>query len=195
MKEIEILVEVYDDLPKIKEVLKQFEYIGLKHTIDEYYYDPKRKDLKPDKDNQLSHCLRLRSKNNEYSITYKDDIFENSQWLYSNEYETKVESIDMLKEIFKRLGLKKFIVIDNEKETYKSDKYEITLENVKDLGIFMEVEYCTNDDVDVKIIKKEIQTFIDSLNINVSKELNIGKPEMYMHKYQVKRIITQKDNE
>ena len=185
MKEIEILVEVYDEIKKIKKSLKDFEYIGLKHTIDEYYYDPKRKNLKPDKDNQLSHCLRLRSKNNDYYITYKDDIFDNGKWLYSNEYETKVESVEMLREIFKRLGLKKFIEIDNEKEIYKSDKYEIAIENVKGLGIFMEVEYCTNKDVDITNIKKEIQDFIDSLNINVSEELNMGKPEMYLRKYNI----------
>ncbi len=182
MKEIEILVEVYDDIQTIKNALKNYDYIGLKHTIDEYYYDPKREDLKPDNNNQLSHCLRLRSKNNDYLITYKDDVFENGKWLYSNEYETKVESIDTLREIFNKLGLKKFIEIDNEKEIYKSDKYEIAIEKVKDLGMFMEVEYCTNDDVDVTTIKQEIQGFINSLNIKVSKELNMGKPEMYIRK-------------
>ena len=46
----------------------------------------------------------------------------------------------------------------------------------------MEVEYCTNEDVDVKLIKKEIQNFIDGLGLNVSEELNMGKPEMYMKK-------------
>ena len=186
MKEIEILVELYDSIDDAKKILENFEYVGLKHTIDEYYYDPKRDDLKPDKDNQISHCLRLRSKNNEYYITYKDDVFDNGKWLYSNEYETKIDSIDMIKEIFNRLGLKKFIEIDNKKEIYKTDKYEIALENVKDLGVFMEVEYCTNDDVDIISVKKEIQDFIDSLNINVSEELNIGKPEMYLHKYNIK---------
>ena len=186
MKEIEILVEVYDDIDTVKEKLKQFEYVGLKHTIDEYYYDPKRDTLKPDKDNQLSHCLRLRSKNNDYYITYKDDVFENGIWQYSNEYETKVESMDMLKEIFDRLELKKFIEIDNKKEIYKTEKYEIALEDVKDLGLFLEVEYCTNDDVDIKEVKKEIQSFIDDLEINVSKELNIGKPEMYMRNHNIK---------
>ena len=186
MKEIEILVEVYDDIDTVKKKLKQFEYVGLKHTIDEYYYDPKRDTLKPDKDNQLSHCLRLRSKNNDYYITYKDDVFENGIWQYSNEYETKVESMDMLKEIFDRLELKKFIEIDNKKEIYKTEKYEIALEDVKDLGLFLEVEYCTNDDVDIKEVKKEIQSFIDDLEINVSKELNIGKPEMYMRNHNIK---------
>ncbi len=186
MKEIEILVEVYDDINIIKEKLKDYKYIGLKETVDEYYYDPQRDELKPDSNNQLSHCLRLRRNNNDYSITYKDDIFENNKWLYSNEYETKVESMEMLKAIFDRLELKKFIEIDNKKEIYKTDKYEISLEDVKDLGLFLEVEYCTNDEVDINEVKKEIQEFIDELGINVSEELNMGKPEMYLKKFNIK---------
>lgn len=185
MKEIEVLVEVYDNIDKVKDILNKFDYKGNKVTIDEYYYDPLRDTLKPDKDGELFHCLRLRSKNDEYSITYKDDVFDNGKWLYSNEYETKVESIEMLKEIFNRLGLKKFIEINNQKETYIYNDYEIVLENVKDLGIFLEVEYCTNDDVDVKEVKKEIQSFIDNLGIRVSAELNMGKPEMYMKKHNI----------
>ena len=185
MKEIEVLVEVYDSIDYIKSKFKDFKYEGLKKTIDEYYYDPKRNTLKPDINNQLSHCLRLRTKNSEYSMTYKDDIFEKGKWLYSNEYETKIESIDMTKEIFDRLGLIKFIEINNEKETYTFDNYEIVIENVKNLGLFMEVEYCTNDDVDVNLIKEQIQKFIKNLEINVSEELNMGKPEMYMKKHNI----------
>lgn len=94
----------------------------------------------------------------------------------------------MIKEIFDRLGLIKFIEIDNKKETYTYGDYEIVIEDVKDLGIFMEVEYCTNDDVDVLKIKNEIQKFIDDLNLNVSKELNMGKPEMYIKKQNIKLV-------
>lgn len=185
MKEIEILVEVKDDIDTVKNKLKDFEYVGLNHTIDEYYYDPLRDDLKPDNNNQLANCLRLRAKNDNYYVTYKNDVFEGEKWLYSNEYETKIESIEMMKEVFERLGLKKFLEIDNNKEIYKTDKYEIALEDVKDLGIFLEVEYCTDEDVDVSKIKEEIQEFIDKLEINVSEELNMGKPEMYMHKHNI----------
>ncbi len=187
MHEIEILVEVYDSVDKIKKLFKKlnFKYVGKKKTIDEYYYDPKRSELKPDKNGQLYHCLRLRQKNNEYFITYKDDVFKGEKWIYSDEYETKVESIDTLKTIFDKLGLVKFIEINNEKETYTTDNYEIVIENVKDLGIFMEVEYCGSSD-DIDKIKKDIQTFIDNLNINVSDELNVGKPELYLKKHNVK---------
>ena len=185
MKEIEILVEVKDDIDTVKNKLKDFEYVGLNHTIDEYYYDPLRDDLKPDNNNQLANCLRLRAKNDNYYVTYKNDVFEGEKWLYSNEYETKIESIEMMKEVFERLGLKKFLEIDNNKEIYKTYKYEIALEDVKDLGIFLEVEYSTDEDVDVSKIKEEIQEFIDKLEINVSEELNMGKPEMYMHKHNI----------
>ena len=157
MKEIEILVEIYDQIDKVKGVLNKFNYKGSKEVIDEYYYDPKRDNLKPDKDNKLYECLRLRQKGNEYYITYKDDVFDNGKWLYSNEYETKVESIDITRNILNKLGFIKFIELNNKKGIYEYDKYEITLEEVKDLGLFLEVEYCTSDDIDVKEIKKEIK--------------------------------------
>ena len=105
--------------------------------------------------------------------------------MYSDEYETKVEDLNMLKQIFERLGLVKFIEINNEKETYTFQKYEIVIENVKDLGLFMEVEYCTKEDVDVSEVKKQIQSFIDELGLKISKELNMGKPEMYIKKHNI----------
>jgi adenylate cyclase class IV len=61
----------------------------------------------------------------------------------------------------------------------------IEFESVKDLGLFLEVEFCTDDDVDVATVKKEIQQFIDSLGLAVSKELNAGKPELMLRKQTV----------
>lgn len=185
MKEIEILVELYDDFDKVKKVLDQYDFIGIKNVIDEYYYDPMRDELKPDKNNKLYNCLRLRQKNDDFTITYKNDVYEEGKWLFSNEFETKIESIDIFKNILTKLGFKKFIEINNTKYTYTYKKYEIVLEEVKDLGLFMEVEYCTDEEVDVKEIKEEINNFINNLNINHSEELNMGKPEMYLKKHNI----------
>lgn len=186
MKEIEILVEVKDSINKVLELFNKFQYIGKELVIDEYYYDPKRNNLKPDKNDQLSECLRLRRKGNNNYITYKNDVFENNIWLYSNEYETKVESIEVLKQILNKLGLKKLLTIKNTKRIYKYNEYEIVFEEVEDLGYFIEVEYCTDINVDVKKLKNKIQKFIDSLGLNVSKELNMGKPEMILKKRNIK---------
>ncbi len=185
MKEIEILVEVFDEKAKVKRALKKYNYKGIKKTIDEYYYDPLRSELKPDKNNKIYNCLRVREKDGIYSFTYKDDVYENGIWIYSNEYETIVESKDIVKNIIEKLGLIKFIEINNKKETYVTDKYEIVLEDVKDLGLFLEVESVSKDE-DVLKVKKEIQEFIDSLNIKVSEELNMGKPEMFLKKHNIK---------
>ena len=186
MKEIEILVKINDDIKKVLKKFEQFEYIDTELVIDEYYYDPKRPNLKPDTNNQLSECLRLRKKGNKEIITYKDDVFENGKWLYSNEYETEIKSMKTLKQILKKLGFKKLLVIKNTKKVYKYDKYEIVLEDVENLGYFMEVEYCTLENVDVKEIKNEIQKFIDSLNLKFSEELNMGKPEMILRNHKIK---------
>ena len=72
MKEIEILAEVFDTKDRVKEILNSFNYIGLNKVVDEYYYDPKRNTLKPSNEDELYHCLRLRTKNNKHYITYKD---------------------------------------------------------------------------------------------------------------------------
>ena len=187
MKEIEILVEVYSTIDEVIKVLDKFEYIGNKETIDTYYYDPLRNNLKPNSKNQINECLRLRTKDNVNSITYKTDQFdEDGEWLYSDEYETTVDDIFMITKIFNKLGLRKLLTIHNSKRTYKYNNYEIVFETVKDLGYFIEVEYCTNEDINIKSKKKEIQKFIDSLGIKVSKELNIGKPEMMINKFNIK---------
>ncbi len=49
----------------------------------------------------------------------------------------------------------------------------------------MEVEYLNETD-DIHKIKKEIQDFIDNLGINVSKELNIGKPELFLKRHNIR---------
>lgn len=182
MKEIEILVELYTDINKCKELLSSYELIGEKYTVDTYYYDPLRDNLKPNEKMQLNECMRVRSKGNKYFLTYKVDHFDKDIWLYSDEYETEINDVEMLNNIIERLGLKKLLVINNRKTIYKSELYEIALEEVDNLGNFMEVEYCTNEEVDVNEIKKEINKFIACLNLDVSKELNMGKPEMMLHK-------------
>lgn len=186
MKEIEILVEVYSPISEVIKVLDNFEYLGNNETIDTYYYDPLRKNLKPNSKNQIDECLRLRTKGNCNSITYKNDQFdENGKWLYSDEYETNIDDRLIIAKIFDKLGLKELLTIHNNKKTYRYNDYEVVFETVKDLGYFLEVEYCTNEDIDIKEKKEEIQKFINALGLNVSKELNMGKPEMLINKYNI----------
>lgn len=69
-------------------------------------------------------------------------------------------NIYMLNEIIKKLGFKELLTIHNSKRTYKYGDYEIVFETVKNLGYFIEVEYCTNEDVDVIEEKKKFKDLL-----------------------------------
>lgn len=186
MKEIEILVQVYSPIDEVVGVLNKFRYIGNQETNDVYYYDPLRSNLKPNSKNQIDECLRLRTKGNRNCITYKTDQFdETGKWLYSDEYETYVEDIVTIKEIFKKLGFSELLTIHNVKREYKYHEYSIVFETVKDLGNFIEIEYCTMEDIDVKLKKQEMLEFLNSLDLEVSEELNMGKLEMLINKFNI----------
>lgn len=183
MKEVEILVQLTDDFAKAKDKLSQFNFQGIKKTRDVYFFDPKRNNLQPDKKGALNQCFRLRSKGDEYYMTYKIDHFDNhGVWTYSDEHEVKISNFDSALKIINHLGLKQLIEIDFVKHIYKTDTYEIVLEDVKGLGLFLEVERLSvEDNEDIATVKNKIREFIKSLNVRFE-ELNIGKPELMLRK-------------
>ena len=62
MKEIEILVEVYSPIEEVIKVLDKFTYEGVKETIDVYYYDPVRGNLKPNSKGEIDEVCRVELK-------------------------------------------------------------------------------------------------------------------------------------
>ncbi len=184
MKEIEILVEVLEGKDSALEKLASFESKGLKHTLDVYFYDPLRPDLQPRADGRLTRSFRLREKDGKASIAYKIDNFDaDGMWTYSDEFETPVGNFEAGMQIVSHLGLQELIRIDNNKHTFVTPKYEIVLEDVKDLGVFLEVELLAQvEDGEVMSAKKDIEDCIASLGLRVSAELNAGKPELMLRK-------------
>lgn len=184
MKEIEILVEVFDEKENVLKALEVFENVGEKKTLDVYFSDPLRKDLQPAENNRLTRSFRLREKDGKCSMAYKIDNFDSAGiWTYSDEFETSFSDLDKMTEIVKHLGLEELVRIDNTKHTFKTPDYEIVFEEVKDLGLFLEVELLHQvEDNEVMTAKQKIQDFINSLGLKVSAELNAGKPELMLKK-------------
>lgn len=183
MQEVEILVQVNEPKQTVLDKLNNFTFKGQNETIDIYYYEPLRKNLQVINDEYPTEWFRIRNKNNQAFITYKKDNYNGKTWVYSDEHETEVTDFETCKEIIHKLGFKELVTIDNIKHTFETELYEIVLEEVKELGLFLEVERLNvNDNESIDKIKTEIQTFIDNLGINVSKELNMGKPELMLKK-------------
>lgn len=183
MKEIEILIEVKSNKEDALKALEQFESKGLKKTLDVYFYDPLREELQPDKNGRLKNCLRLRQKDGKYSIAYKIDHFDGDEWSHSDEYETSIGDFEIMARSIELLGFEELVRIDNEKHVFMTSEYEIVLEDVKDLGIFLEVEKMSEvSDDKVTEAKEEIRSFLKTLNIEFGEEQNAGKPELLLRK-------------
>lgn len=194
MKEIEILFEVIESKESALEKLDRFTPFGEKRTVDEYYYAPNNKNMysenlrkgnKVVKENEITQWFRIRKTDDETFITFKKDhLKDDNTWFYSDEYETKVSDYETAKKIFEALGLIPLIIVDNKKYVFISCNYEIVLEEVKDLGLFLEVELMNLDkkEVDVEEERNKIRVFVDELGIKLSDELNVGKPELMLNK-------------
>jgi len=183
MQEVEILVEILEERKSVLKKLEQFNFVGIKKVLDIYFVDSKREELKPNKNGQLNNCFRLRKKDNKNYLAFKKDYFEKNIWSHSDEHEVEVSDFETTMQIIKHLGFEVLVEIENEKHTFLTDKYEIVFEDVKNLGLFLEVERLkVGDNENINEIKKEIWKFIKNLNIKTSQELNFGKPELMLNK-------------
>ncbi|MCF7865174.1 MAG: class IV adenylate cyclase [Candidatus Pacebacteria bacterium] len=184
MKEIEILIEVKNTKEEALKLLGQFEFKGAKETLDVYFNNPLRTELRPDESGRLTNCYRFRLKDGKATVAYKVDHFDDSMnWTYSDEYETGIDNFDTALQIQQHLGFEELVRIDNTKYTYLTDVYEIVLEDVKDLGLFLEVEKLEQvSDDKVLEVKEGIRNFIKTLGISLGEEQNAGKPELMLRK-------------
>ena len=182
MKEIE--VEVTFDNPKeeILRVLSKFKYKGKKEICDTYYYDPLRQNLQPEDDLRLNETFRVRRVKDASFLTYKKQHFKGKLWTYSDEYETKVKDATTIEKIIEMLGFQVLIKVHNKREVYSYDNFEIELEDVEGLGLFIEVECLAETSDDEMKTKNKIRSFIKSLNLRNVRELNIGKNQYLLSK-------------
>lgn len=175
MKEIEVVVAVENSKEEIIEILSRFDYKGEKEIHDTYYYDPLRKNLQPEDDLRLNETFRVRKNKGKCFLTYKKQHFDGKLWIYSDEYETEIVDGDVIEKIINLLGFEILIQVNNKRRVYTYNEFEIELEDVENLGIFIEVEKLSKTAKDEMKIKEEIREFIRSLKLKNVRELNIGK--------------------
>ncbi len=182
MREIEVLVKLFDGKKKVLKALRGFKREGANRILDIYYTHPKLTVLRPERSGRLRDCLRIRVKGDKCLIAYKKDYFnQKDMWLYSEEHETPIEGFKEISHILAALGFKVLIRVDNTKHKFMHGDYEIVLEEVKGLGLFLEVEYKKQSRASHKEIKNDICSFISSMGVRFE-ELNMGKPEMLLRK-------------
>lgn len=182
MKEIEVLVKVIEQKKTALAKLSKFGKYKIKKTHDIYYYHKSNTNLLPNSSKFPKDCFRLRKKDDKTFIAYKRDYFDNNKWIYSDEYETEVLDHKTIKTIIQLLGFKKLVELSNTKYTFETDNLEIVLEEVKNLGLFLEIESKGKQKRTVHETKINIHNIINSSGVQVSDEINAGKPELVFNK-------------
>ena len=161
--EVEIQVEIENIKPLADLMEKSGKFLFSEHQIDHYYTPSHRNfaDLKP-----INEWLRLRNSDGKYSITYKNwHRDENKKAHHCDEYETSLGEIDQLEKILNVLNFTTVVIVDKKRKAYLYKDYEIALDEVKDLGNFVEIEYKGKKVRDPNEIAKEMKEFLKSLSL------------------------------
>jgi adenylate cyclase class 2 len=161
---IEIEAKAYaDDLEGIE---KKILSMGAKLTWqgeqkDIYYNHPARDFASTDE------ALRVREEGEKVILTYKgpkiDDITKTRE-----EIKVNVGDMPSIKEILIKLGFKEVGVVKKHRKKYILSEFKICLDDVADLGGFVEIESLfypeiSNENIEMK--REDILTFLDELKI------------------------------
>ena len=126
--------------------------------------------------------LRLRETPKESSINYKRWHNENGKNAVScDEFETKVEEVDELKNILARLNFTESIIVEKTRTTYHYKDVEIAIDDVKDLGAFIELEAKGNF-ASIEEAEKHLHKVLEELKANVGKQEFKGYPHQLLEK-------------
>jgi len=157
--EIETRAKV-KDLSKIRKKLIE---LGAKFTRaeqqDDSYFKPKG--TKMENQGPGSFITRIR-KGNKITLTVKELTDRSGVW---REYETEVSDLEQTKRILGKLGLVNIFDINKKREHGKIDDMAICLDDIKQLGTYLEVEIITGNP---KEGKKKIAGLFKKLGIKES---------------------------
>lgn len=179
--EVEVKVKV-DNLEEIKKkVAASGKLIKSINQIDDYYI-PCHRDflsLRP----QPIEWLRIRT--NPDKVIFEYDRTINMQadgdYEHAEEYETEISNSDEFRKILNFLDFKKVVTIDKQREYWMCGNIEVALDNVKDLGFFVEAE-AKGDFKTMAEAKTACINFLENLGINDvdKKQIKKGYPVIFL---------------
>lgn len=120
--------------------------------------------------------LRLRESEKGFSLDYKHFYPENVEKTdYCDEFQTKLEDANSMRKILKNLDFNESVIVDKIRSTWLFKNVEIAIDDVKNLGKFIELETTKHFD-DPKEGKEYLYAVLKELNAKVGEEDLRGYP-------------------
>ena len=177
MSKNNIEIEIRFPLKNIDVVLnhlkKNAEFKYDNRQVDTYYNAPHR-DLF-ERAPSVDEWLRLRDSDGKFSINLKSFFPRGAiKSTHCEEYESKIDNIDNLREIFKLLDFKPVIVVDKQRRAFKYKNTEIAIDTIATLGDFIEIEYDCNDDCTIESANEYLYEILKEIGAEVGPEYLVG---------------------
>ncbi len=180
MKNIEITCEVFEKIEKIKKVLLEngFKYIET-FTLDDIYMYNKENNQFFLKDGKISDTLIIRSvdNNNKQIICKKRKYDDEGLEISTEETVLKVKDIVDSEKFLNVLGYERYLRMIDTNYMYENEKYVAYIQEIKNLGIFLEIEIKNDNETIYDLIK-----YVKGFNLKIGSKFDIRKAEVLYNK-------------
>src|ERR1700694_5961756 len=177
--EIEIKIQISDDDQQtlVAWLGKHANNHGAIHYIEYYINNPRASFIFASKDGYRDAIdfLRIRFTDKGDSVCFKHwhADSETGKLTHCDEYETRVQDGKTLLEVFQAIGFTESVVIDKTRTVYRTDEFEVAVDDVLELGRFVEVELI-KDVGDVAEGLSRIYNFLKRLGIRRFRKMDRG---------------------
>lgn len=180
---VEVEIKVRGDNPEEikKKVSKIGKLVKAIRQIDDYYV-PVHRDFFANKPEPIEH-LRIRTNPDKtvFEYTRTINMRASGDYDYAEEYETEIRNVEEFKKTLEFLDFKKVVTIEKQREYWMCGDIEVALDDVKDLGFFVEAE-AKGDFKDSAEAKKACMDFLEGLGFQDVENTQIkhGYPQFFL---------------
>lgn len=180
--EIELKFPLENPDETIQTLNEKAEQIKEDYQKDVYYLPIHRNfiEKKP-----VSEWLRIRETKNKSTINYKRWHNNTSNAVSCDEFETVIEDIEPLKNILNKLDFKELIIVEKIRKNWKYKDTIISIDEITDLGHFIEIEIEKHEFEGIKNIKQAkeyLYRILNELNMKLGKQDFEGYPYLLLKK-------------
>ena len=193
MKETEVTVEVKESYETLKQKLTSQGFSCSKTftMLDRYYSQISMERLQNRSFEQIiSNSFLLRAINSKTDkdedeiniLLYKDKIFdEQGNVIEEEKVQTYIDNAEKHAEIFARAGFKPYATIFSSNELLSNGKFELLIQNVENLGLFIEFEeYDEIKHLSPKEKSSKLISVLKGLGLNLGDDFNCKKLNLYI---------------
>jgi len=177
--EVEIQAKIKNPASIERKLKKVGKFIKSRKQRDIYFVPPQRNFFVK---SAPTEYLRVRYEKDGSHLNYSFIHFRKDGWLNAtDEFETLINKPEIVEAIFKKIGLIPKVTVVKTRKYFDCGDFEVTLDNIKGLGNFMEVEakklFST-----IEKTRQKCSDFLNELDIKYEVRKEMGYPRMLYQK-------------